>query len=568
MIAGAVAAGALAARPMTLLFPLAVGCIALAARRPLLLALAGMVAASALGARAEAGLAVRQAGPVAGEVTLVSDPVSRWGQVEAVARLDGKLVLVRAGAPAAEVVAARLAGERIHVTGSRRPLGRGAERWRVRHVGARVEVRSARAGGDAASPWRAANHLRRLLAHGSEPLGDEQRSLLLGLVLGDDRDQSPEMTDDFRASGLAHLLAVSGQNVAFVLAGAAPLLHRLGLAGRTVGIVLLLAAFATVTRFEPSVLRAVVMAGIAAVAACRGTPVGGVHVLALAVSGLVLVDPFLVRSTGFHLSVAATAGILLLSSRVMNVLPGPAPVVLPVAVTVSAQIAVAPLLIGTFGGVPVVSLAANVLAAPAAAMAMMWGLPLGLVAGLAGPSAASWLHLPTSAALGWLAAVARTAASVPLGELRWAHLAIIATALAAIVARRAVGATGRVVPAAAVGAAVVALLAPGLALHRAPLHAQPTEGLDVWRSDGATVVVIAPGTGPAATLQGLRRAGVTQVDLLVVGPGGTATDEERAARHRSRVRRAHHVGRDPDTDVRVGGLRVRLSSAGTSVGTS
>ena len=86
-----------------------------------------------------------------------------------------------------------------------------------------------------------------------------RRALLAGLVLGDDRDQPAVLRDAFSAVGLTHLLAVSGQNVAFVLAAAGPLLRRLRLGPRLAAVLVLLAFFALVTRFEPSVLRAAVM---------------------------------------------------------------------------------------------------------------------------------------------------------------------------------------------------------------------------------------------------------------------------------------------------------------------
>jgi competence protein ComEC len=60
---------------------------------------------------------------------------------------------------------------------------------------------------------RAANSLRRTLVRGARPLDTEERALLTGFVLGDDRDQSVAVADDFRAAGLTHLLAVSGDNV-------------------------------------------------------------------------------------------------------------------------------------------------------------------------------------------------------------------------------------------------------------------------------------------------------------------------------------------------------------------
>ena len=91
-------------------------------------------------------------------------------------------------------------------------------------------------------------------------MAPERRALYAGFVLGDDRGQPVEITDDFRASGLSHLLVVSGQNVAFVLALVSPLLRRLRLGWRLVAGLALLLLFGVLTRWEPSVLRAEAMA--------------------------------------------------------------------------------------------------------------------------------------------------------------------------------------------------------------------------------------------------------------------------------------------------------------------
>lgn len=596
-LAACTVGGALVGRPLSLLLPLGFVLVAGVIRRPVLLLVAAALAASGLAARAEAGMAPPAAGAVQGQVTLVSDPESRWGGVEAVARHDGRLVLLEADAPAAQVVRPRLAGERLVIEGRIRPLGEEAEWLRVRHVAARLTVSSASPGPPASVPWRAANHLRRTLSNGAQVMGEDRRSLFVGLVLGDDRNQTPELTDDFRGSGLSHLLAVSGQNVAFVLAVAAPVLRRVGPTGRLVAVAALLALFATVTRFEPSVLRAVAMAGAAVVATVWGRPTTGVHLLALAVTGLVLADPFLVRSTGFQLSVAATAGIVVLGPRLVRVLPGPPVLVLPVAVTMSAQLGVAPLLVTVFGGVPVASLPANLVAAPAAALVMTWGLPAGLAAGLL-PSVARWVHLPTTVALGWLEGVARRAASVPLGQLGLVHVVALAAALGvALVATRcrsstpssaslpperpddrpdrragwpgwAEGRAARLARPLAVLAAVLAvtaLAAPGVALSRPVAYQEPAPGVSVWRAEGAVAVILAPGGGARSTLEGLRLAGITRIDVLVVGPGASAGDQERAARHRAAVVRTEWLGRDPPVALRVGGLGVVTSDASACV---
>jgi len=201
--------------------------------------------------------------------------------------------------------------------------------------------------------YRAANALRGVLVRGAASLGGEDRALFSGLLIGDDRDRSPRTADDFRGAGLTHLLAVSGQNVAFVLLLVQPLAVRLGLWGRWLMILAVLGLFATVTRFEPSVLRATAMAGLAVSVWLAGRQVSGRRILALAVAGLVLAQPLLVHSLAFRLSVAASAGILFWAPSLAERIAGPRPLAKALAVTAAAQLAVAPLVIPVFGGVPV-----------------------------------------------------------------------------------------------------------------------------------------------------------------------------------------------------------------------
>src|SRR5262249_9589758 len=148
------------------------------------------------------------------------------------------------------------------------------------------------------------------------------------------------------------------------------------------------------TRFEPSVLRACVMAALAAFAIVLARPASTIRLLALAVTGLVLVDPLLVWSVGWWLSVGATAGIAGLAAPLAAGLPGPRALAEALAVTIAAQIGVAPVSVSVFGGLPVASIPANLLAVPVAGPLMVWGLPAGILAGLV-PAAAPALHLPT-----------------------------------------------------------------------------------------------------------------------------------------------------------------------------
>ena len=525
-VALAAFAAAGAARPSAL--PLIVGIVgvvaAFALRRPAVLCLGVAALVSALAGRSLAGLDDVVAGPVDAEVLLLSDPVPTFGGLRADARLAGTHVELRADGVAADALRPRLAGERLRLRGD---LSSAPGEWLVaRHVAGRLRVYAVegwRPGGLAA---RAANGLRRTLVRGAASLDADERSLYTGLVIGDDRAQSTALADDFLGAGLTHLLAVSGQNVAFVLTLAGPLLRRLRLWPRLAATLAVIAMFGVITRFEPSVLRAAAMAALATATTTVGSPVSRLRILALAVTGLLVVDPLLVRSVGFQLSAAAATAIVLAAPSLAAALPGPGVLREAMAVTVAAQVGVAPVLLATFGPLPVASFPANLLAVPAAGPVMVWGLTGGIAAGVLGGWAAAILHLPTRALLAWLAEVAQRSSRMPLGELRTAHLAVFAVGLAgALVGRHlvrgrgeAIRRAGLVMATASVAVAVVAAQAPP------PLREGLAPGLVRWHAEHTEVIVLGGAggrsqLGASTALAALRAAGVGSIDLLVLADG-------------------------------------------------
>ena len=417
LVAAAAFAGALWSGSVPLVPAVAVAVLAVILRWPLVLTVAALLLASSLGARAWAGVAPVERDRVEGEMTLASDPVETDGGIRVLVSHEGDRLEAHASGKAAESFREALAGERLEVAGLVAPRPDDQPWLAHRHVVGLLDVTTAGAPSRGTWPSTAANALRRTLSAGTDSLTPDQRSLFLGLVLGDDREQRDEVAEDFRAAGLTHLLAVSGQNVAFVLALAAPLTRRMRLGGRWAVIVALLGGFCLLTRFEPSIIRAAGMAGVAASSAALGRSTTGVRNLAIAVTVLVLVDPLLVHRLGFRLSIAASAGILALSPLIAGSLPGPVSLRQAAAVTLGAQVGVAPLIIPAFGGMPVAAIPANLLAVPAAGPVMMWGLTGGLLAGVVGHQVAWLLHLPTGLLLDWLLGVAHTAAGWQFGQL-------------------------------------------------------------------------------------------------------------------------------------------------------
>ena len=540
----AAAAGAVLGGWLLVGVPLAVAVMLAAAclwkPSPLLALVAVAALAGFFGSRAVDGLADPPSGPVEGWVRLLDDPRPLG--------TNGVRVTVRHGharleARAYGAVAARLddllAGERVHVSGTARPAGSDWHRWR--HVAATLNVDAVGDRADAAPLAAFTNHVRRLLDSGARSLPDDSRAMFAGMVYGDDRSQSPRLYDDFRAAGLGHLLVVSGQNVAFVLALASPLVTRARPGVRLIVLLVLLAVFAVLTRFEPSVLRAVTMAGVAVISAALGRPETGRRTLAWAVAAVVVADPFLVRVLAFQLSVCATCGLLWITPALAEMLPGPRPLRLAAATTAGAQLAVMPLLVAVFGTVPVASLPANVIAGPATAPVMMWGLTGGLGAGLVGGPVAWLIHRPTAALLWWVRGVASAAAAAPPAMLGvggatavgiGAALVLVShrvdgagesaamgwkTAFVALARRvdgaRALAVLGGAVVAVAVTVSVLAAASP-------PPGWSEAGGARLFRHESAAVVVLDEPARPRDLLESLRRAGVRRVDLVVASRGG------------------------------------------------
>jgi competence protein ComEC len=204
-------------------------------------------------------------------------------------------------------------------------------------------------------------------------LRPERAGLLVGMALGDTSLLPAELEGDFRAAGLTHLMAVSGANLAVVLA-AGLWLAGLGGAGpwalAVAGIVLVV--LLVVTRWEPSVLRAGVMAGLVLCGVATGRGPGGRRALCLAVVVLLLADPGLAGALGFQLSVAATAGVLWLGPAVARALPDRVPerVRRAAGMTLGAQAAAVPALALALGPVSLAGLPANLLGLPLAGVAL------------------------------------------------------------------------------------------------------------------------------------------------------------------------------------------------------
>ncbi len=374
-----------------------------------------------------AGLAPDHIGPYEGWVRLIDDPQPYPSSTRLIVEIDGERFEAWSRGRAQQLrIATWRGGEWVVMSGDRSRLdAERAQRVAWQHVVGEFRldwVSDVDAGGPVA---RASNRVRATIERAADAIPEPYGALYRGLVIGDDRDQPRDMIDRFRVSGLSHLTAVSGQNVAFVLAACGPLLVRLRPLARWALTVALIAWFVALTRFEPSILRAGVMAGLSATAYVTGRERAPIRILALAVIGLALLDPLLVWSVGFWLSVGATAGVCAVGPWLADRLEMFGPLAMALGITLGAQLGVVIPSVLVFGRLPLVSVVANLLAVPVAGFVMLYGLPTGLVAG-AVPALAPLLMMPARLGTRWVDTVAMLGARLePAAPWSWVGWGVV-----------------------------------------------------------------------------------------------------------------------------------------------
>ncbi|MCP3994560.1 MAG: MBL fold metallo-hydrolase [bacterium] len=397
----------------------------------------------------------------------------------------------------------------------------------------------------------------RLMTLGDSP----EAALLSGFLIGDIAALPRSDSESLRRAGLTHYVAVSGSNVAMVLGALWLVLGPLGAGSRMRAIagMVALVVFVVATRWESSVIRAATMAAIVLGGRAAGVVIGAWGALGAAVAILLAISGDLAFDIGFQLSVVATCGVL----AGMNYWQGRSPRLFwgLLAATISAQLAVVPLLLIHFGSIPLLSPVANLLAAPLVSLAtasaglgviVNWDVPLRIAGMLAGMvlgvarAAGQWPQLDTVASVGVIGLLMGLWPT----RARWGVLGAVLV----------VSATS-VLPPGAPDTPTIVFLDVGQG--DAVLLRDPSGG----------VALIDGGRDPAVLLPALRRHGVNRIDLLVATHGdadhvgGLATLADHVAIGRVWVPQFAELGpllAEVADDVRQEGVVVDEVAAGGS----
>jgi competence protein ComEC len=463
---------------------------------------------------------------VSGRVVLLEAPRRRaYGSRVATAELDGERVLLRAARqvrwPTERV------GSLLDVRGGLQPLPAHEQWLRTRGVHAQlradalVDTGLARAGAQGVVDGVRARAERALRSG----VASREAALLRGMALGDDAALPDRVRDEFRASGLSHLVAASGQSVmllaALVLAAAAVV--GVGLRTRLALVLTMIALYVPLAGAGPSIQRAGIMGAAGVVAILASRPAARWYALLLAAAATLALNPRAIEDVGWQLSFAAVLAIFLVARRLRDGLTRrrlPPALAEATALTAAATLGTAPLVAAHFEQASLVSLPANVAAAPAVAPAM-WLAMLGAAVG----QVSAVLATPFTALAGFPAAyitwVAHATSSMP-GAQATVSVGLVAAACLACVTAIAVRRARPFVLVAALAALVFGIVLPQTDTGAATPPGLRITFLDVGQGDATliqrrgTAILFDTGPPDGPIVSRLRHAGVRRLDLLVV----------------------------------------------------
>ena len=413
--------------------------------------------------------------------------------------------------------------------------------------------------GSGFKPITALHRMRSALARGLQAaIPAPQSGLAQALLLGIRSELPQSVKEDFRTSGMSHLLAISGLHVGVVMALSLAVAHAVAGRGNALAvsvIAIVLWAYATLSGLDPPVVRAAIMGSLVLGQSLLGRGIRGVTALLLAGAVMLAVDPSQLGSLSFLLSFTAMAGVIL-SLPVITVVSmlataplassdaaparwaqyGITLLVASVIISVMTTLATLPLIAMHFGTIPLMSVPATILAMPAlpaALVASALTASVGLVSTTlaVAPGALAWAPLswltavanampPALWAADWLTAPMAVAWYVVLGVLVWLMSARPLRRIVAGLRRRRWRPTGMaatVVAAVPVGIIVVVLLVGQLAATSADgrLHVY---ALDAGQGDA--ILVVTP-DGHQLLVDGGADAETT---LAAIGPLIPASD--------------------------------------------
>ncbi|MCF2706349.1 ComEC/Rec2 family competence protein [Arcanobacterium haemolyticum] len=399
-------------------------------------------------------------------------------------------------------------GQAVHVEGYLGPASPG-------QIAPKLRPRRMTVSGRGSLSGQIIYQIERSFADQVDDVPDHARGLLPGVVLGDDSEVPEGLESAMKTVSLTHLMAVSGGHLSLITGVCIVLIGRRHSRTTAIAAGTIAGGLVALVGPEPSVIRALGMNIVVLLGVALRRPSNAMTSLSLAIVGVAVVDPWVVSSLGFHLSVAATAGIVLggrpLADRLSRVLPPIAADL--IAIPLTAQVACSPVLMAITQASSAWSVFANAAVAPVIAPLTF----LGLCGAVLSPLWESGAHVCvqlSSFLTWWIDVVARTVARWPGSNLPQVMVTVLLIASVFL----AWHANIRVMS--IVGVISIVIIAMGRTAAEIPhdwviIQCDVGQGsASLVRLHGKTIMIdVGPDDGASSCL---AHAGVERIDLLVL----------------------------------------------------
>jgi len=253
-------------------------------------------------------------------------------------------------------------------------------------------------------------------------LSYDSAGLLAGMVLGAKEALSYDLYSKMKASGLAHLVVASGSNIVLVAVTVLAMLASLSKFNKYVVTLVIIWMYALLAGMDPPIVRATIMLSMIWMARLIGRKTSGIWVLFITSLIMLIINPYIIFSLSFQLSIAATTGLILycqpLETIIIKLLPKrklfkwfAGVIVQPLA----AQILIMPLMLHYFGTTNLLSIIANMAVAFLVTPIVIGGM-LSLMASFI-PLLGSIIAIPLELALNYLNRVGSYTATLSFANL-------------------------------------------------------------------------------------------------------------------------------------------------------
>ncbi|YAF94950.1 MAG: ComEC/Rec2 family competence protein [Nodularia sp. CChRGM 3473] len=354
-------------------------------------------------------------------------------------------------------------------------------------------------------------------------LGVPEGPLVSAMVLGSKAVDLPnDIRDLFVKAGLAHTLAASGFQTSLILGLILQLTRRATKGTQFTLGCLALIIFLSLTGFQPSVLRAVIMGFAVLVGLVLKRKVKQFGSLLLAATLLLLFNPLWIGDLGFQLSFLATLGLIVTVPALMKSCDWLPPAIASlIAVPVAATIWTLPLQLFVFGVVPAYSLLLNIISTPLISMISIGAITSAIAALIwtaSGSALAGLLHYPTD----WLIKLVELFSNLPgnsiaVGSISIGQLLAVYTLIIMVWLVRWWQKRWWFASLIAIGLILIPVWHSANTLLRITVLAAGTEPVVVIQDRGTVTLINSgdEGTGRFTILPFLQQQGVNQIDWAI-----------------------------------------------------